>query len=253
MQQRTRVTAAADALVNIVGRVAVRLWVRTSDLSDRSLPRPDSPDLRPEPAHDADRLLLLGNGATVGYGVLSHDLSLAGHLARQLTRATGRATHVHVESDGAMTARTALSVAQSVDLERLDGIVVTVGINEVLALSSIRRWDREIARFIDYVLSPSVPGLETFMVAVPRLRSVADTPRFVRWLTERHTLRLNASLKAACDANNRFTFVPFDPERRREDTGYRSTDVYREWAGLIVEPIARELSTRRPRTVETSP
>lgn len=246
MLQRTLMTVGADHLLNAVGRLAVRLWVRTSDMSDRHLPRPASPDLRPEPDHDADRLLLLGNGATVGYGVLSHDLSLAGHLARQLSRATGRATHVHVEGHGAMTARTALSVARSVDLERLDGIVVTVGINEVLALSSIRRWEREIAQFVDYVLSPSVPGLETFMVAIPRLRSVADPPRIVQWLTDRHTVRLNAALRAACATNDRFTFVPFDPERRPEGDGYRSTDVYREWAELIVEPIALRLSPERP-------
>jgi hypothetical protein len=251
MHQRTWVTAGADHLVNVVGRVAVLLWLRTSDLSDRHLPRPDSPDLRPEPGHDADRLLLLGNGVTVGYGVLSHDLSLAGHLARQLTRATGRPTHVHVEGDSAMTARTALVVAGSVDLERLDGIVVTVGINEVLALSSIRRWERDIAQFVDYVLSPAVPGLETFMVAIPRLRSVADTPRFIRWLTERHTARLNAVLRAACEAHDRFTFVPFDPVRSPQGEAYRSTDVYREWAELIVEPIARRLSRQRPRVGET--
>jgi hypothetical protein len=250
MPQRTWATAGADHLVTVVGRVAMRLWVRSSDMSDRHRPRPESPDQRPEPDHDADRLLLLGNGPTVGYGVVSHDLSLAGHLARQLTRATGRVTHVHVEGDGAMTARTALGVASSADLERLDGIVVTLGINEVPALSSVRRWEHDIARFVDYVRSPSVPGLETFVVAVPRLRSVANTPRWVQWLTERHTVRLNAALQAVCAANDRFTFVPFDPEWRPEGEGYRSTEVYREWAELIVEPIARRLTTERPRLGE---
>ena len=224
----------------------MRLWLRTSDMSDPHLPRPDSPDLRPAPGHDVDRVLLLGNGVTVGYGVLSHDLSLAGHLGRQLTRTTGRSTHVHVEADGAMTAHTALDAVRSVDLDHFDGIVVTVGINEVLALASIRRWERDIDQLVAYILSPAAPVLQTFLVGVPRLRSVATMPETVAWLTDRHAGRLNAILRKACESHDRVTFVPFDPDRGEDTGGYRSTEVYRAWAALIVEPIAAGLSSDRP-------
>lgn len=246
VERRRRGADVTLRLGDAFGRILVRLWLRTSDMSDPHLPRPDSPDLRPIPGHDADRVLLLGNGVTVGYGVLSHDLSLAGHLGRQLTRTTGRSTHVHVEADSTMTARTALDVAKSVDLDHFDGVVVTVGVNEVLALASVRRWERDIERLVEYILSPAAPVLQTFFVGVPRLRSVAAMPETVAWLTDRHAARLNAVLRTACESHTKMTFIPFDPDRGDDTGGYRSTEVYREWAGLIVEPIARGLSSDRP-------
>jgi hypothetical protein len=80
LSQRAFGTKLLTLVVNAIGRPVVHVWLHTAEMSDPLLPRPEAPDRRQPPAHNDDRVLLLGNGATVGYGVLSHDLSLAGHL-----------------------------------------------------------------------------------------------------------------------------------------------------------------------------
>lgn len=246
MQLRTTPGEALELVVNALGRFVVRAWLRTAEMSDPLLPRPESPDRRPAPDHDADRLLLLGNGPTVGYGVLSHDLSLAGHLGRQLTRETGRPTHVTVLADSALTAGSALAALRSADLEPYDGIVVTVGVNEVLSLSSRSRWRREIVALVRFIRSPAAPLVRTYFVGIPPMRSISTMPRVVEWLTDRHAARLNQVLADVCAAEGRATFVPFAPGRSPDSGGYRSTEVYRSWAAILVEPIAAGLSRDHP-------
>lgn len=61
----------------VIVRPLVRLWLSTSSQSWRALPQPtDSPVVHAAGA-DPDRVLLIGSGINVGYGVVSHDLALA--------------------------------------------------------------------------------------------------------------------------------------------------------------------------------
>ncbi|GAB3606510.1 hypothetical protein GCM10027413_19190 [Conyzicola nivalis] len=252
MGHRAHGISAADRLLSAAARPIVRLWVRTAEMSDPLLPRPASPDNREPAEHDSDRVLLVGNGASVGYGVLSHDLSLAGHLGRQTTLATGRPTHVAVIADGEMTAGSAIETLRGADLEPYDGIVLTIGVNEALALSSVQRWEADIDRLLAFLNSPATPHLPAFMVAIPPLESIAGFPSFVRWITDRHARTLNHRLRSVCDRFDHVTFVPFAPGRSTDLGRYRSTETYRAWAGLIADTVARGLSAECPRNTEQS-
>jgi hypothetical protein len=237
----------ADRLINAIARPIVHVWLRTAEMSDPLLPRPDVPDLRRAPDHNADRVLLVGNGATVGYGVLSHDLSLAGHLGRQVSQTTGRATHVRAIADGEMTAGTAVASLGGADLDEYDGIVFTIGVNEALALSSAKRWDREIDGLLRYLRSAETPHLRIFMVAIPPMQSIAAFPPFVRWVTERHARALDARLRTACERFDLVDYVPFAPGRSTDLGRYRSTETYRYWASLISASVAKGISADCPR------
>jgi hypothetical protein len=250
MGQPAHGIGTADRALNALARPLVRLWVRTAEMSDPLLPRPASPDEREPPDHAADRVLLVGNGASVGYGVLSHDLSLAGHLGRQTALATGRPTHVAVIADGDMTAGSVIDTLRGVDLEAYDAIVLTIGVNEALELSSVKRWDEEIGRLLDFLQSPATPHLTAFMVAVPPVESIAGFPPFVRWTCDRHARALNVHLRAACDRFAHVTFVPFAPGPSKDLGRYRSTDTYRAWASLIADVVAGGLIAECPRNTD---
>ena len=237
----------ADRVINVVSRPIVRLWLRGAEMSDPLLPRPAAPDEREPPSHHSDRVLLVGNGASVGYGVLSHDLSLAGHLGRQVSRATGRPTHVRVIADGSMTAGSAVASLREADLDEYDGVVFTIGVNEALTLASAKRWDREVDALLDYLSSPETPRLHAFMVAIPPMASIAVFPRFVRWVTDRHARALDDRLRAACARFDDVSYVPFSPGRSDDLGRYRSTDTYRAWASLISAAVASGISAECPR------
>jgi len=241
MDDRTARTGFARHLLNSVARPALRVWLQSAEISDPRLPRPEEPHDLEAAAHHSDRVLLVGNGAAVGYGVLNHDLSLAGNLGRLLTTETGRATYVTVVSDGDMTAAGALDALRSADLEPYDAIVVTVGINEALRLSSGARWQRQIEHLVDFVLSPAVPKLHLFFVGIPPLDSLTAVPRWVGMIADRHSRELNARLAGVCDRHEGVVFVPFHPRPAPDVSRHRSTETYREWAQEIVDPIAARL------------
>jgi hypothetical protein len=64
---------------------AARLWKwgRQSEL--RYVPRPGGRSQVHSAGVDPDRVLLMGSGMAVGWGVTSHDVGLGGALARALT------------------------------------------------------------------------------------------------------------------------------------------------------------------------
>jgi hypothetical protein len=245
---------AVHRLVNALGRPFLRIWLASAEMSAPWLPRPENPHGgadgvavdSPAPSHDADRLLLVGNGAAVGYGVLSHDLALPGHLGRQLTAATGRATHVTVIADGSMTWGSALGVLREANLESFDAVMLTVGVNEALGLSSAAQLERASAGVLDYLASPAAPKLTTFVVGVPPLKSISLTPRFVEWLVDGHSAVINERLRSACAGRERVVFIPFAPTANRDIRRYRSTETYRDWAGLLVPAAAAGLARECP-------
>jgi hypothetical protein len=241
MDDATVRTGLPRHLLNAVARPAIGIWLQSAEMSDPRLPRPDRPQDLEAASHHSDRVLLVGNGAAVGYGVLNHDLSLAGNLGRLLTAKTGRATYVTVVADGDMTAAGVLEALRSADLEPYDAVVATVGINEALRLSSGVRWQRQLERLVAFMLSPAVPKLQFFLVAVPPLDSITAVPRWVGAIVERHTRELNARLAAVCAGHEGVTFVPFHPGPACDVGRYRSTETYREWAQEIVDPIAARL------------
>lgn len=230
-------TGVGAGFVNALGRPVVRLWLHTAEMSDPLLPKPEAPDVREPPAHNDDRVLLVGNGATVGYGVLSHDLSLAGHLGRQVSVLTERATHVSVLADGSMTAGSAIKFLGGVDLAPYDGVVLTLGVNEALALTSVERWQRDLDALLRSVRT-AMPRLRLFMVAIPPMNSISPIPSFVEWITDRHAQALNRALVETCTRFDRVTFLPFAPGPSNDVSRYRSTDTYREWSSLLSGDVA---------------
>ena len=237
MSQRGIESPIAARVVNALGRPAVRLWLQTAEMSDPLLPRPEHPDRREPPAHNDDRVLLVGNGATVGYGVLSHELSLAGHLGRQISQLTERATHVSVVADGSMTAGSAAATLAKLDLSPYDGVVLTLGVNEALSLTSVDRWRRELDVLLGSIRR-TMPRLRVFMVAIPPMNSITPIPTFVEWITAGHVRALNRALAETCGRFERVTYLPFAPPPAVDVGRYRSTDTYRDWSSLISNDVA---------------
>lgn len=217
----------------------LRDWLHSSTHSWRTLPRPSGLPSASAPGANPDRLLLIGSGIAVGYGASSHDLALAGQLARHLSAITGRGAQVDVIVDEEMTADDVRMTLDRKWLGSVDSIVATPGGAETLMLHSARAWRRQVDALLDHVSSHAPASLHVFIVAVPPLPSIVRMPRwlgiFARWTAD----RINAELRLACAGRRNATFVPFRPDELAGRTGTGRT--YNRWAEIIAPLVSAAL------------
>ena len=194
---------------------------------------------------DSDRILLLGCGLAVGWGVLSHDLALPGALARELSARTGRGVDVRVNADERMTAAVALVAARSSRLSRFDAVLVTLGLNDAVGLTAPRRWRADVTALLDYLEQATAASTEIVMVAIPTLGGLlgVDTP--LGRVADRHAALLNRVSAEVCSRLPRTTFVPFDPQRSARLHVHCSAIEYRAWAAPLARRMAPGLDAAR--------
>lgn len=223
-----------------LARPFVRLWLVTANEGWARLPRPTGSPHASAPGEDPLRILLVGNGAAVGYGVLLHELALAGRLAVQLATVFDRGVFVDVVPDGGMTARRCLDELSQRNLFRYDAIVTTIGVNEALGLMSTAEW----ASAVELIAQRPAP---IYMVAIPPMQAIREFPWLVRVLADRHARILNKLTADACERHHSATFVPFAPRNNADRARYRSWQTYDAWAKLIVPWMYERMFSRPDR------
>ena len=219
----------------------IRSWVLSSSESWRALPVPEDTPVAHASGSDPDRILLMGAGIAVSYGVLSHDLGLAGNLARRLTALTGRGTSVDVRAFPEITMKHATDVVSTPEVARYGAIVATLGGLTAVTLGPSDSWRADLEALLSEAEKNS-PSTKIFLVGVPRTSSMVRMPRLYTSLVERHTARINAITQEVCELSSNAMFIPFDPAPVRilEDM---NRDLYREWAELLAWPVADALDS----------
>ena len=228
-------------LAYAVLRPVMRLLHFQAEQRLQQLPQPvDAPHAH-APGSDPDRVLLFGSGPAIGYGVLSNELALPGHLARQLSAITGRGVDLDVVSDPEVTIEGSIELLRGVNLWRYDAILLTVGVNNALLLTPVPVWRDAVAALLDYVATHVPQHTKVFVVAVPPIRTIDSFTTVRGWIADRHGIMLNREARRIVQNFSRFTFVPFSPLARADTVRYRSTDTYRQWATVIVAPLSQQL------------
>ena len=183
--------------------------------------------------------MLIGNGIAVSYGVLSHDLGLAGNLARRLTTISGRGTTVHVRAYPDITAADALAICSTEEIALYDAVVVIMGGTNAVLLSAASAWTSEVRALVE-TLEHHAPQARIHFIGIPLSSSLVRMPRFLRFFVEEHTRRLNTITAQVCSEYASAVFIPFEPETVRvvDEIGREN---YERWADQIAEPIADSL------------
>ena len=227
-------------------RPIMRLFRFRLDRRLGQLPQPiDAPHVHAQ-GNDPDRVLLFGSGPAVGYGVLSNDLALPGQLARQLSAITGRGADIDVVADPEVTIQGSLALLQQHNLWRYDAILLTVGVNNALLLTSVKVWRSAIVELLRHVTEHVPMSTRVLVVAVPPLRAMDALTRVPTWIADQHSAVLNRETRRIVAGYPRITFVPFSPLSMSDDIRFRSAATYQQWATLIVTPLAQQL-TDEPR------
>jgi hypothetical protein len=238
-------------LIYPIIRPVMRLLRFRIDRRLRRVPHPvDSPHVH-APGSDPDRVLLFGSGPAVGYGVLSNDLALPGHLARQLSAITGRGADIDVVADPEVTIQGSLALLQQLNLWRYDAILLTIGVNNALLLTSVRVWRNAIRALLSHVTEHVPTSTRILVVAVPPIWAVDSLSRISAWIADHHSIVLNRETRRVVASYPRMTFVPFSPLATADEGRFGSTETYQQWATLIVAPLSQQLA-EEPRAAHLS-
>lgn len=122
-----------------------------------------------------DRILLFGSDILVGRGVLSHEVSFAGFLARAISQATGRGTDVIVSARSHLTVAEAVVAARSLELDRYDAVVVDLGLADAMGGTSSREWAEQLELLLHILSAGSTSSARVFFIESP---DPTDIPLF---------------------------------------------------------------------------
>lgn len=225
-------------------RFALRAWYAFRMLQLRSRAQPvDVPAIRSGDPR-ADRLLVVGNGPSHGWGVLSHQLGLVGRLADSVAAQTGRPCDVDLLGAESMNVRSALAWIGDRDLADDDLVVLVVGFNDALRLTPVATWRRELSALLDGVAERLRPGAAVVVAGIPPVSSFASYGSLSGQASESHRARLNtATRQIAARRHVRFIDLPA-PETRT----FRGPEAaYRGFADRIADRIVPLLLDGRPK------
>ncbi|NRD25066.1 GAF domain-containing protein [Frigoribacterium sp. VKM Ac-2836] len=209
------------------------------------LPRPEGVARTHAPGTSPDRVLLFGSGPAVGWGVRSHDLGLAGHLARAVSLATGRGVDVDVVADPAMRTADARRVLGDRDLTRYDTVVLVTGINDALEMTDVTRWRRAFVDLLVHIETET--GGASSPVLVTGVQSPSEVTVFRiagGGLVDRHAAELNAVIRDVCSTHPRVhVLMPPSPLSGHDDRD-RLIAKYARWGEAQAEMLAPMLDAQ---------
>lgn len=155
---------------------------------------------------DPDRVLLAGGSSAVGWGTLSHDLALAGTIARQASPITHRGMDVEVLAGTAVTAGTVNDYLVDDLASRYDAIVLTLGTREAFEFMPARVWARTLAELLDRIAAFGTHSPAVVVVGAEERSPVPLPPWFSR-IVMRGAARLNAASREVVAKRDRVAYV----------------------------------------------
>ena len=230
-----------SSLTHLLASSLIRIWLATSTHSWRRLPRPQDEPVVHAPGPDPDRILVIGSGAVVGYGVLSYDLSLSGQLARQVAAATGRGVDLRVIADPDLHVRAATSALAEVDLASYDLVVVTVGSLDALELLPNRAWRTQMGLLLDTIAARTSADRAVLLMGIPQLTELVTVPRVYRAAVARRCDALNRESSLLATTRPWVTYVQFAPPAI-DLMENASRDIHIVWARIIAPSVVSALA-----------
>lgn len=190
------------------------------------------------------RILLVGSVSRIALGVLSHELSLGGHLARHLARDLHRPIELTVKATESTIATNRLALR---GLRGFDVVLLALGDRELGERRDAADVQREFNLLLEQLASESTSP-QVFVVGLPAAGSAAMSRRGTRGIRQpSYTVALNRAIESATTAASFATWVPFAPcpwaDAARDPTRLRSSRTYDRWASLLAPTIGAALRT----------
>lgn len=195
----------------------MRAWVAGARESTQVVPRAHGTPQVHADGVNADRVLVIGSGAVVGFGVLTYDLSISGRFARSLAQRTGRGVDVDIVARTGMTTASALRRLEALPLWRYDAIVVALGLNEALDLTSPDRWGRDLTAVLEFLDEHKSGGAQIAVLGTPPIASLPGPQGPLAAIARRQSKKLDEVTAALCANRPHTRFISLnEPVMRRQ-------------------------------------
>jgi hypothetical protein len=188
---------------------------------------------------DPARILVIGDGPAAGFGVRTHQLGIAGHLARYLFGQLQRGVVVTVAAQPGASARSTRKRLGQMELEGYDSIVLMLATTDAFCLTSRRSWRRNMTGLVHALESTDASAV--FVTSAASLHLARPLAPFARRLTGRHARTLNVETSRIC-AQAHTPMIALDAA---SDLTSRT---YAKWGRRIGAHVARSLHKGTPAT-----
>jgi len=129
---------------------------------------------------DAAKLFVIGESTVAGLGASSHELALAGQFAKNLSQKIGRPVEWTVVGKSGVTARQTIdNLLPRMPAEKFDYILVGLGGNDVLKLSTPARWRSDMKELLERLRAAN-PDAVIFLSNCPMIRLSPALPNPLR-------------------------------------------------------------------------
>jgi lysophospholipase L1-like esterase len=128
------------------------------------------------------KLLVIGESTVAGLGARTHETALAGQFANQLSQRIERRVDWTVIGRNGVTARRTIDeLVPMIPDEKFDYILLGLGGNDVMKLSSPRKWRRDMISLLG-ILREKSPHATIFITNCPMIKSSPVIPHPIKFL-----------------------------------------------------------------------
>ena len=191
--------------------------------------------------HERLRLLVAGESTAAGVGVQYHHQGLAAQIAAHLRRRHGRPVHWHtIGLNGARAADLVRHLRKQPGRRLADLVIISLGVNDTVALTSPRRYRRELDTLIA-TLREQCPGAPIHLLAVPPMQHFTALPAPLRQLLGLRAARLDREQQRLCRNSSKVHHVAFpliDASGHLAEDGYHPSSKGYQYIG---EQVANRL------------
>jgi lysophospholipase L1-like esterase len=188
---------------------------------------------------DRAKLLVIGESTVAGLGARTHQTALAGQFANQLSRRIGRAVEWNVIGRNGVTARRTIDeLVPMIPDTSFDYILVGLGGNDVMKLSSPRKWRRDMTRLLE-ILREKSPNATVFITNCPMIKSSPVIPQPIKFLLWELSKLHDANIKEFTGAMDRICYyhqpVDFHVDGFFADGIHPSEQGYADWSAAMMK------------------
>lgn len=171
-------------------------WFRARTQDQREWRYPTRPSAVSVAGIGPIRILIIGDGPAAGCGVHTHDLGIAGHLARHIAGRLDRGVAVTVMAQPGASARATRKRLHDLDLDGYDTVLLMLATTDAFCLTNRRRWRRDMTELVRALSSTDTSSL--FVTSTANLQVARSLSPFGRCLTGLHARMLNIETSQIC-------------------------------------------------------
>ena len=187
---------------------------------------------------DPAKLFVIGESTVAGLGARDHERAFAGQFAMNLSKHIGRSVEWEVLGKNGVTARRTIDelLPQMPD-EKFDYILIGLGGNDVMKLSSPRVWRRDMIELLG-IIGASNPDAVIFLSNCPMIGYSPAIPHPIKFMLWELSKMHDANIKEFTRDMDRVFYYPQPADVQLEgffaDGIHPSEQGYADWAAAMM-------------------